>query len=116
MDYFSFASTITSIVLSVVAIIMTISSESKSESVKHQIDKSVDELECSTQAIKEYTMRMNTQAESQEKIFLEILNKSEEILNMTKSLDKRLESKSFEKQTLSLDVQPAQFEEEDIHL
>lgn len=124
MEYFSFASTITSIVLSVVAIIMTISSESKSEGVKHQIDKSVEELGSAKQTIQEHITRMATQAEAQEKTFKDILSKSEEILEMTKSLDKRLESKRIPPKKVETDdstfkaevveVDDSAFKEEDI--
>lgn len=97
MDYFSFASTITSIVLSVVAIIMTISSESKSEGVKQQIDNSVSQLESAKVTIQDYISRMNAQSEEQDKKFNDILSKSndnlsksEEILKMTKSLNRTI--------------------------
>ena len=97
MDYFSFASTITSIVLSVVAIIMTISSESKSEGVKHQIDKSVQELKDAAKTMQEYASGVD----EQKKVFQEILENSKEILTVTHSMDTNIKNIDSQSKTLS---------------
>lgn len=51
VDYFSFAGTLSSIILSVVAIFMTINSENESKDAKTQLDRSIAKMEESTQAV-----------------------------------------------------------------
>ena len=53
MQLFSFASTITSIILSVIAIIMTITSESKNASTKEKLEKSAGKIENATKLLGE---------------------------------------------------------------
>lgn len=79
LNYFSFASTIASIILSVIAIIMTIINEQKSDNVKTAIDNSVRSLKDSSKEIAEYAQQIG----QQRKTFEGILAKSEETLNKT---------------------------------
>lgn len=51
INYFSFAGTLSSIILSVVAIFMTINSENESKDAKTQLDRSIAKMEESTQAV-----------------------------------------------------------------
>lgn len=52
VNYFSFAGTLSSIILSVVAIFMTINSENESKDAKTQLDRSIVKMEESTSAVK----------------------------------------------------------------
>ena len=52
VNYFSFAGTLSSIILSVVAIFMTINSENESKDAKTQLDRSIVKMEESTNAVK----------------------------------------------------------------
>lgn len=87
LNYFSFASTIASIILSVIAIIMTITSEQKSDNVKAAIDNSVRYLETSTEKISKYAENL----ELQSKTFQQTLQKSEETLKRTEDIRARIE-------------------------
>ena len=51
INYFSFAGTLSSIILSVVAIFMTINSENESKDAKTQLDRAIAKMEESTQAV-----------------------------------------------------------------
>jgi len=86
MNYFSFASTIASIVLSVLAIIMTISSDAKSERVKDSIDSSLEELEEATEIMSKYAAEISRQSQTIQDIFEHTKN-VEEVL--TKQLPKK---------------------------
>lgn len=81
-QYFSFTSTLTSIVLSVIAIIMTIVSEQKSDNVKTAIDESVKELQNASKEITLFTEQINEQQAKSEAI----LSKMDENLSQSKML------------------------------
>lgn len=53
MNLFSFASTITSIILSVIAIIMTITSETKNASTKEKLEESAKQIQMTTELLEE---------------------------------------------------------------
>ena len=68
LNYISFASTITSIVLSVIAIFMTISSEAKNDGMKLAIDESIRKLEATTESLQGYAAQLGQQQELIQKI------------------------------------------------
>lgn len=86
-QYFSFASTITSMVLSVIAIIMTIINEQKSDRVRVVIEESVEELKAASKQVKEYA----DQIAMQRKILDGLVNKTDENLKRTKEVLDRTE-------------------------
>lgn len=79
MNYFSFASTISSILLSVVAIILSITGESKTEALKRILKDATDTIE-------EY----NNSAEEQKMVFKDILQNSKDILMKTKKIEEEV--------------------------
>lgn len=88
MGYFSFASTITSIILSVIAIIMTINNEQKSDRVKDAIDESVKTLQQSTEELKEYSESMGDVSEKLETVLSDIHGISEKTEEMNQHFSK----------------------------
>lgn len=88
LEYFSFASTITSIILSVLAIMMTIFSDAKNENTKSLINKSIDSLEKAIKTIERHTQEMNSVSDRQRETFEKILENSSDILERTKGLEK----------------------------
>lgn len=87
LNYFSFASTIASIILSVVAIMMTIFSDAKNENTKAQINKAVDELNRATILIKQHTDNLTARSDEQKSTFEDILKNSQDILDRTKNIE-----------------------------
>lgn len=59
MNLFSFASTITSIILSVIAIIMTITSETKNASTKEKLEESAKQIQMTTELLEEATKSLD---------------------------------------------------------
>ncbi|MFV0497472.1 MAG: hypothetical protein ACK5L0_04765 [Candidatus Fimivivens sp.] len=59
-DHFSFASTLTSIILSVIAIFMTLLNESKSDNIKSRIDASVEKVESVTDQLQKIALDVNS--------------------------------------------------------
>lgn len=88
-QYFSFASTITSMVLSVIAIIMTIISEQKSDRVQAAIEESIEELQAASNQVREYAEQIDMQRKILDGLVKktdENLEKTKEVLNRTKKL------------------------------
>lgn len=86
-DYFSFASTIASIILSVVAIIFSITGETRTDALKRSLQDAIDGIN-----------RHKMYTDNQERIFQEILQKSSEILEDTKIIkewNQKVEGKYF---------------------
>lgn len=96
LEYFSFASTITSIILSVLAIMMTIFSDAKNENTKSLINKSIDSLEKAIKTIEEHTQEMNNVSDKQRETFEKILENSSDILERTKGLEKSVKDLGVE--------------------
>lgn len=107
MDYFSFASTITSIILSVLAIIMTIWGENKTEGMKRQIDDSAHKLEEAANKIQEY----KAQLDQQQEIFQNILNTSQLLKKEITSI--KADVKDVKNNFLNLDKTPPDADYED---
>ena len=81
MDFFSFASTIASIILSVVAIIFSITGESRTEGLKRVLDNAIKKLE-----------ETNANADAQKQVFEDILCNSKETLEYAKKINSGVEN------------------------
>ena len=104
LDYFSFASTIASIILSVLAIMMTIFSDAKNETSKALINKSIQSLENTSKEVKFYTDGFNKKSDEQKDTFERILENSKKIFETTQTIqadvrnvNKRMASRTFKK-------------------
>ena len=87
---FSFASTITSIVLSVLAIIMSISGEGKTEHIKDQLQESVKNINISQKKLKKIN---NTIVDNLEKLNQEISNLHTEIEKLPENVAQQVEDR-----------------------
>lgn len=76
VNYFSFAGTLSSIILSVVAIFMTINSENASKDAKSQLDRSISQMERTVADIKHFSNELNQTAETVQR---QLKNTAEEI-------------------------------------
>lgn len=83
-EHFSFASTVTSIVLSLLAIILTLNSEAKNESIKGLIDDSLFHITKNTSKLEEY-----------DKKFDEIKPLLEKILEYTSNTNNIVKNEQF---------------------
>ena len=86
LNYFSFASTIASIILSVLAIMMTIFSDAKNENTKALINKSVQSLESTAKDIQSYTNSFKEKSEAQKETFERILETSRQTLDLAREI------------------------------
>ena len=88
VNYFSFAGTLSSIILSVVAIFMTINSENESKDAKSQLDRSIIQMEKVVEDIKRLSTEWKLTAEDVQKqlddvkaSMVDVSNKNREISN-----------------------------------
>lgn len=81
MSLFSFASTIASIILSVIAIILTITSETKNESTKEKLEKSVEQIQSTTNLLKEASKTIDPE------LLKKISDQTDELKDLTKNID-----------------------------
>lgn len=112
VNYFSFAGTLSSIILSVVAIFMTINSENESKDAKRQMDMSVQQLKDTAASVEklwkntvddfqkkmdeqaqkmdEQAQKMDEQAQNMEKIF----QQSQETYDLYQSLNEKMDEQA----------------------
>ena len=105
VNYFSFAGTLSSIILSVVAIFMTINSENESKDAKRQMDMSVQQLKDTAASVEklwkntvddfqkkmdEQAQKMDEQAQNMEKIF----QQSQKTYDLYQSLNEKMDEQA----------------------
>lgn len=95
LDYISFGSTLTSIILSVLAIFMTLLAESKSDETKTRLENLTTTIEKASDAIEKQAVTISSIYQKMEErfpLYEKMLQKQDEILERMESLEKSTKS------------------------